>query len=240
MNDEPKPNKSELIPSRTSSLVRKKSGLIKRGLELTHELKRRQARIFLCDDQDSIDKSQPLKEPEAETGFLFYCWKCGIQLQVDSSKGGQIIECPKCGAELKTPALVDSETTDIPRVVLIAEDDGMTCEILADFIKKGFKGVPIVTVSDGDEALQYINRHPPLLLILNMVMPRKGGAEVLRELSDRSERFPILVTSGWFKSKEHVAAEAEIASDRFEFLNKPFTGEVLVGIMQKMLSQQDL
>jgi hypothetical protein len=45
MSDEPKPNKGELIPSINRSLARKKSGLVKRGLELIHELNKQQVRV---------------------------------------------------------------------------------------------------------------------------------------------------------------------------------------------------
>lgn len=55
MSNEPKPNKGELIPSRTSSLVRKKSGLIKRGLELIYELKNQQVRVLIGNFDDAMN-----------------------------------------------------------------------------------------------------------------------------------------------------------------------------------------
>ena len=49
MSDEPKPNKGELIPSINRSLARKKSGLVKRGLELIQEQKKQQVRVQIGD-----------------------------------------------------------------------------------------------------------------------------------------------------------------------------------------------
>lgn len=49
MSDEPKPNKGELIPSINCSLARKKSGLVKRGLELISELKQQELKIGFAD-----------------------------------------------------------------------------------------------------------------------------------------------------------------------------------------------
>lgn len=120
-------------------------------------------------------------------------------------------------------------------VVLIAEDDSVTREILEDIIKEHFKRFSVVAVNDGEEALQYLNKNTPSLLILNMMMPRKTGADVLRELSNRSERFPILVVSGWVESKEQVSELGQISEDRFEFLKKPFPIKKMVGIVKKML-----
>ncbi len=52
MSDKPKPNKGELIPSIDRSLARKKSGLVKRGLELIHELKKQQVRVLIGNFDD--------------------------------------------------------------------------------------------------------------------------------------------------------------------------------------------
>jgi len=52
MSDEPKPNKGELIPSINRSLARKKSGLVKRGLELMSELKKQELKICFADYGD--------------------------------------------------------------------------------------------------------------------------------------------------------------------------------------------
>ncbi len=46
MSDKANPNKSELVVSSTPSLPTKRSDLVKRGLQLTHELKRREIRVL--------------------------------------------------------------------------------------------------------------------------------------------------------------------------------------------------
>ena len=52
MSDEAKPNKGELIPSINRNLARKKSGLVKRGLELMSELNKQELKIGFADYQD--------------------------------------------------------------------------------------------------------------------------------------------------------------------------------------------
>jgi len=52
MSDDPKPNKGELIPSTNRGLARKKSGLVKRGLELMSELKKQELKICFADYGD--------------------------------------------------------------------------------------------------------------------------------------------------------------------------------------------
>lgn len=56
MNDKPKANKGELIPSLERSLTRKKSGLAKRGLELIHELKKQQVQVVIGNFDDPVNR----------------------------------------------------------------------------------------------------------------------------------------------------------------------------------------
>ncbi len=55
MNDKSKSNKGELIPSIDCSLAEKKSGLVKRGLELIHELKKQQVQVVIGNGDDLIN-----------------------------------------------------------------------------------------------------------------------------------------------------------------------------------------
>ncbi len=55
MSDEPKPNKGELIPYRNRSLVRKKSGLVNRGLEPMSELKKQQIRVQIGNFENPLN-----------------------------------------------------------------------------------------------------------------------------------------------------------------------------------------
>jgi len=54
MSEKPRSNKGEFIPSRNRSLAKKKSGLIKRGLELIHKLKKQQVRILIGNFDDPL------------------------------------------------------------------------------------------------------------------------------------------------------------------------------------------
>jgi CheY-like chemotaxis protein len=71
------------------------------------------------------------------------------------------------------------------REILIVEDEDDLRNILVELMREHFPDFSIVTAGDGEAALEQINRYTPSLLILNMIMPRKTGAEVLRELSNR-------------------------------------------------------
>ena len=123
-------------------------------------------------------------------------------------------------------------------VVLIAEDDYTLRKILEEFLVQAFKGISVVHAENGVEALQFIHRKPSSLLILNMMMPRMGGAEVLHELSKGGMRIPKLVMSGYYKTKEQVAADARVPEEFFEFMNKPFPMGDFLGKVEVLLSSR--
>ena len=54
MSNEPKPNKAELIPSINRSLAIKRSGLVKRGLDLLQEKRQQQVRVLIGNHEDSL------------------------------------------------------------------------------------------------------------------------------------------------------------------------------------------
>jgi CheY-like chemotaxis protein len=68
--------------------------------------------------------------------------------------------------------------------ILVADDDQSNREILARLIAKA--GVEVVTVSDGDEALDAIELRGPFdMAFIDLRMPRMGGIEVAETIRRR-------------------------------------------------------
>jgi len=64
--------------------------------------------------------------------------------------------------------------------IILAEDE----KILADFLEKKLKneGYEVKVARDGEEALKLLREEKPDLLLLDVIMPKKGGFEVLEEI----------------------------------------------------------
>jgi DNA-binding response OmpR family regulator len=69
------------------------------------------------------------------------------------------------------------------RVVVVVEDDEITRNLLTTLLEE--EGFKTITVADGNQALQVIERLEPDLVTLDLTLPGKGGDEVLVELRQK-------------------------------------------------------
>ena len=79
--------------------------------------------------------------------------------------------------------------------ITIVEDE----EILRDLLKNKLtaEGYEVSTANDGEEGITRIKQERPDLIILDIVMPKMGGFEVMEELNKDEElaKIPVLVVS---------------------------------------------
>ncbi|MBP9827062.1 response regulator [Candidatus Saccharibacteria bacterium] len=80
------------------------------------------------------------------------------------------------------------------KTVLLVEDD--------DFIRKMYvlklsraKGFKIVEAQDGDVALELIAKQKPDLMLLDLMMPKKSGLEVLQDLKNKKISIDTIILS---------------------------------------------
>ena len=133
-------------------------------------------------------------------------------------------------------ALMDAQKEGRQRTVLVVEDDLNTAEVIKEMLEIDFGGIYVAHALDGHEALTHIEQRAPSLLVLNMMMPGMGGAEVLGALWAKNLSIPTIVTSGFIKSKEEVSRLAGVPADRFEFFKKPFDVRTFIDAVRRLLA----
>lgn len=111
------------------------------------------------------------------------------------------------------------------RYILIADDHEGILDILKSYIlKEGF--IPILA-HDGEEALKLFGEFSPLLLLLDVMMPRKDGLEVCREIRQTSN-VPIIMITAKGEDADRIMG-LDIGAD--DYVVKPFSpGEVMARI----------
>lgn len=119
------------------------------------------------------------------------------------------------------------------RLVMIIDDDESVRELLEFVVKKeGFKSD---SAGDGEEALNKIQTLLPDLVILDLMLPRYGGFEVLRQLqTGETSGIPILIITGRYTDRgtaEMIRQESNVV----EFLEKPIKPQVLSMAVHRIL-----
>ena len=101
--------------------------------------------------------------------------------------------------------------------ILVVEDDPSILRGLE--INLGAEGYRVRTASDGEEGLRIARTERPDLLIVDVMLPRLGGLDLIREIRKEDPDMPILVVSAKGQEGDKVAGLALGADD---YVVKPF------------------
>ena len=86
-------------------------------------------------------------------------------------------------------------------------------------------GMQVEAYENGDEFLEHYDGEGPACLVLDLMMPGKTGLDLQLELAERGTELPIIFLTGQGKVPDAVKA---LKQGAFEFLEKPFSDEVLL------------
>jgi DNA-binding response OmpR family regulator len=100
--------------------------------------------------------------------------------------------------------------------ILLVDDDPNLLVLLADQLRAD--GYEVQTARDGDEALRRLQTAWPDLLVIDMMMPRKDGLTLAREIKSRAD-LPIIVLSAIDAGDSKADLLDEVAED---YVTKPF------------------
>lgn len=116
-----------------------------------------------------------------------------------------------------------------PRI-LLADDETAITSNLAPFLERA--GFVVYVAGDGQAALEQIAQHAPELVVLDVLMPRMDGREVLRRLRQAGNWTPVLLLTQVGEAAERAMALEEGADD---YLNKPFDPQELSARIRAVL-----
>lgn len=118
--------------------------------------------------------------------------------------------------------------------ILIAEDEPSILESL-DFILRR-AGWTISSVTDGEAALDGVRRLRPRIVVLDVMLPKRSGFEVLKSIrADASMRdTPVLILTAKGQQQDRRIAE-ELGADGF--VTKPYANAEVVGAVRHLLGE---
>lgn len=117
--------------------------------------------------------------------------------------------------------------------ILIAEDEPSILESL-DFILRR-AGYSIGAVTDGDAVLDAVRRLTPRLLVLDVMLPKRSGFDVLKQIRANLELrdMPVLILTAKGQQQDRRTAE-ELGADGF--VTKPYANAEVVGAVRQLLA----
>ncbi|MEW6282481.1 MAG: response regulator transcription factor [Candidatus Eremiobacterota bacterium] len=118
------------------------------------------------------------------------------------------------------------------QTILIVEDDDSIAEFLSVTLKR--EGYGVLCARDGREAVERFERHQPDAVLLDLMLPRMNGLEVLRAIR-RSSEAPILIVSVKDGEADKVST-LELGAD--DYITKPFSPRELVARLRANLRKR--
>jgi len=119
---------------------------------------------------------------------------------------------------------------------LIVDDDDVQRSDLSQMV--GTLGFEVITASDGREALNVLESLTPSIILTDLVMPRKDGIELLKELAARGDRTPTIVLTGFGSIEQAISIVHDLKA--FWFLEKPVQSNVLAALLDRAIQQSNL
>lgn len=124
-----------------------------------------------------------------------------------------------------------------PKKVAIIEDEVMIRKMYA--MKLQFAHFTVIEAEDGIEGLEVVERERPDIILLDLMMPRMKGDEMLRELRAQSwgEKIPVVILTNISKDEAPRTLWHLGISDFVIKANT--TPQKIVELIERILSEQE-
>jgi twitching motility two-component system response regulator PilH len=121
------------------------------------------------------------------------------------------------------------------KTILVVDDSPTALKITSEILTE--EGFNVVGATDGEEALEIASQVHPDLIVLDIILPKKNGFQVCRQLKTESATADIKIL---------MLSSKNQASDRFwgqkqgadAYITKPYDDDELLASIQSLLNQQ--
>ncbi len=120
----------------------------------------------------------------------------------------------------------------MPQRVLVVDDDKSIIKVLSAYLKQS--GYQVLTAFDGEMALYTLRRERPDLVILDLMMPKRDGWEVIQLIrADKTLAVtPIIMLTARVEDTDKIVG-LELGAD--DYITKPFNAREVVARVKSLL-----
>ena len=113
--------------------------------------------------------------------------------------------------------------------VLVVDDEPMVREVLTQYLAAD--GFEILEAGDGDAAVDQVTEHAPDLVLLDLMLPRRNGLDVLSFIRSTSQ-LPVILLTARGEEADRVRGLEAGADD---YIVKPFSAREVVARVRSVL-----
>lgn len=129
--------------------------------------------------------------------------------------------------EHKTNLIQDEKMEDI--TILVVDDEQNIVDLVSAYLKKD--GFHVLTAQDGKEALDVAIRERPDLIVLDIMLPKMDGLEVLTHIRKEYDPYVLMLTA----RTEEIDRVVGLSIGADDYVTKPFSPRELVARVRAAL-----
>jgi DNA-binding response OmpR family regulator len=127
-----------------------------------------------------------------------------------------------------------------PKTVLLVDDDEEILIAIETALRQ-YKDIQLDRATNGNQAVDKVDRINPDIVVLDMMLPKKSGFLVMERIRQRRERLkskkPYVVMITGNPGQRHKDYAKSLGVN--EYLNKPFRMDKLITIVRKFVTEGD-
>ena len=119
--------------------------------------------------------------------------------------------------------------------ILVADDDQDILELVAFRLERA--GYEVMTAGDGEQALASAREHRPALAVLDVMMPKLTGYDVVKAMraEEGTSRIPVILLTARVQEAD-VSRGFEAGAD--DYIRKPFSPQELRARVEAILGRR--
>lgn len=113
---------------------------------------------------------------------------------------------------------------------MVAEDDEKQAELVRRYLER--EGHTVTVVQDGRQAIEEVRLREPDLLVLDVMMPRTDGLDVVRVLRAEAREVPVLMLTAR-STEDDLLLGLDLGAD--DYMTKPYSPRELMARVRTLL-----
>ena len=117
--------------------------------------------------------------------------------------------------------------------ILLAEDDIILAELYTERLRQ--EGFTVVHASNGEDALSFVTEYNPSLIILDVMMPKMNGLDVLKNLKENpdTKQIPVIVVTALVQEIEKIN-KMMTQADAYIVKSEVLPGEIIEEVKKRL------